>query len=1101
MKYLLVLALHLVVLFLPLSTRGLAQTPELLVQKGHTNLVSSVAVGPGGRILASGSWDNTVILWDISTGRGLRTLKHSGGVNSVAFNPDGNILASGGDDGVITLWDVAIGKQICTPTGHTSAVNSVTFNSAGNILASGSGEDPINKPGDSDNHTVRLWDVATCGLLKTLEGHSSVVNSVVFSPNGEVLASAGAQSRSESSVLPIEEANKTIRLWDVITGEELRVLTGHPNVKSIAFSRDGQKLASASPETSVRVWEVATGQALYDLQNSSGTSFVKYSPDGKMLAGSSGLEVIKLWDVSTGKEIHSIPGPPTSIDSFAFTVDGKFLISGGWDKTIRLWNVDTGREHSVIDGYASVVESISFDPGQKVIASGGWDGTVRLWDIRTGEEVRILKLVPTSVRSVAFSRDGRIIASANTVSSADGKVLPALATDKTIRLWDVVTGKLLRTQGHSALKDHSNSVNSIAFNHDGEVLASGGDDRKVKLWDGATGKHLRTLGEHSSSAFFVVFSPDGKRLASADLAAEDSNPTVKLWNATTGKELLTLNGSSGPLAFSRDGKMLAVVGANYVIKLLDADTGRELRPLEGHIDSVYGLDFSPDGKVLASASFDKTVKLWNISTGRVLYNLEQHSDSVNTVSFSSDGRWLATGSRDGSIQIWDWNVNEHRLTLLSLREGKGWLAVAPDGLFDGTAEAMQHVSWRISDSNEVVPLESFFNDFYHPGLLSEVLEGGNPKAIVDIATVLQLPGLRVMLSQGAARIERRDTKAVLCFAEKPTAEPRVFSDAQPLAYYKEDLTFHEDDPICRWRMELPDGRQYEVVSATSATRTEVSKLAYDETKSETAGSVLHVQAFGVGAYDFEVTGFKPLPASVSSAKEVERFFMEQQAKIDKPYRDIRVWDGLYDPTATRERIRGRLSELAQMVNPEDVVFLFFSGHGTVPAGQEMFYFVTADTRGPSPQDVSATALNTAMLTEAIRKMPARRVVLVFDACQSGGTIESLAKLAEAKAMVESRKASAEKREALVVEHGVGVYVIAAATPLQQAVQPIIGNSALVQALLEALRVEDTMTDRKVWVRSMVSRVKQRLPEIAEALGQRHDPMVITSGLDFALAHD
>jgi len=236
-----------------------------------------------------------------------------------------------------------------------------------------------------------------------------------------------------------------------------------------------------------------------------------------------------------------------------------------------------------------------------------------------------------------------------------------------------------------------------------------------------------------------------------------------------------------------------------------------------------------------------------------------------------------------------------------------------------------------------------------------------------------------------------------------------------------------------------------------------------------------------------------------SAKEIEKFFTEQKGRADNLYRDTRVWNGLYDPAATRDRIRGRLSEMAQQVKQEDVVFLFFSGHGTVPAGQEMFYFATTDIRGPNPQDVRETGLNTAMLAEAIREMPARRVMLVFDACQSGGAVESLAKVAEMKARAEGQRARAQRKGASDHEHEVGVYVIAAATTLQQAVQPKAGNSALVEVLLEALREGDMAADGKVWVRGVVSRIQRRLPEVSERLGRRQNPMDIANGLDFPIA--
>ncbi len=493
------------------------------------------------------------------------------------------------------------------------------------------------------------------------------------------------------------------------------------------------------------------------------------------------------------------------------------------------------------------------------------------------------------------------------------------------------------------------------------------------------------------------------------------------------------------------------------------------------------------------------IKLWNVASRKELLTLKGHSGSVNSLVFSPDGKTLASGSLDSTIKLWEIASGKELASLISI-DKQNWVVVAPDGLFDGTSGGINKVLWRFSrDTFDFAPVGAFFNDFFRPGLLAEIIEGGRPKARVDIATMLQLPGLRTMLSQGLARIEKRHGKAVLCFNDKPTAMPQVYSDAQPLAFDANDLTFHADDAACRYEKELPDDKQYEVVNTTSSKPSETFKPAYDGAKSETTRSTLHVLTIGVGNYDLSTSGFKKLPGSVTGAQEVEKFFAVEKSSANKPYRDIRMWDGLYDAAATRDAIRQRLGEMAKEVKEDDVVFLFISGHGVVPAGQEMFYFAPIDIRGPNPQDQRETGLNTAMLAEAIRDMPARRIVLIIDACQSGGAIESLGKIAEVKAKVEERRAQIENREkAAKRNHRVGVYIIAAATPLQQAVQPKAGNGALVSTLLEALR-DGQSASGKVWIRDLVKHIEQRLPEVSASTGQRHTPMIVSTGVDFRIA--
>jgi WD40 repeat protein len=581
---------------------------ESAVLQGHEAPVISVAFSPDGKLLASGSRDTTIKLWEAGTGKLLDTLQgHAGFVSSVVFSPDGKLLASGGDDKTIKLWEVGTGKLLNTLQGHAGFVSSVAFSPDGKVLVSG-----------SRDTTIKLWEVSSGKLLNTLQGHAGFVSSVVFSPDGKLLASGGD--------------DKTIKLWEVSSGKLLNTLQGHEDsVSSVAFSPDGKVLASAGDDKTIKLWEVSSGKLLNTLQGHEDSVYsVVFSPDGKLLASGGYDKTIKLWEVSTGTLLDTLQGHANSIPSVTFSPDGKLLASGSWDKTIKLWKVSSGRPPNTLQGHTHSVSSVVFSPDGKLLASGSRDNTIKLWEVNTGKLLNTLQGHTAPVYSVVFSPDGKLLASGG--------------YDKTIKLWEVSTGKLLNTlQGHTA------PVLSVAFSPDGKLLASGGYDKTIKLWEVSTGKLLNTLQGHTASVLSVAFSPDGKLLASGS-----GDKTIKLWEVSTGKPLDTLQGHSASVtsvAFSPDGKVLASGGVGKSIDLWEVNTGRLLNTLQGHADFVYSVAFSPDGRVLASGGDDHAIKLWEVSTGKPVDTLQGHTASVSSVAFSPDGKVLASGSEDDTVRL------------------------------------------------------------------------------------------------------------------------------------------------------------------------------------------------------------------------------------------------------------------------------------------------------------------------------------------------------------------------------------------------------------------------------------------------------------------
>ncbi|CAI7582049.1 unnamed protein product [Penicillium bialowiezense] len=472
--------------------------------KGHSMYVYSVAFSPNGMLLASGSSDSTVRLWDTVTGTHRIFKGHLKSISSVAFSPDGVLLASGSFDKTVRLWNTVTGTYRIIEE-HSRSVHSVAFSPDGILLASG-----------SNDHNICLWNTAK-NKYQTLKGHSGCVNSVAFSPNGTLLASGSDDN--------------TVRLWDTVTGTHQIIENHSDGVNSVAFSPDGALLAFGSNDNTICLRNTAINKHQTLKGHSGWIQSIAFSPDGALLASGSKDDTVRLWN--TMDKYQNPKDHLGSVLSMAFSPDGALLVSGSSDTTVRLWNTTTGT-HQTLQGHSGSVDLVAFSPNGVLLASGSYDKTVRLWDTATGTH-RILKGHSGYIRSLAFSPNGALLASGS--------------QDNTIRVWDTVTDMYRIFEGHSG------SVNSVAFSPDGTLLASasGFYDNTVRLWDTATGTH-RTLEGHSASTPLLAFSPDGALLASGS-----HHNTVHLWDtATDAHQTLIVNGPVTVLYFGHDGSYLVI---------------------------------------------------------------------------------------------------------------------------------------------------------------------------------------------------------------------------------------------------------------------------------------------------------------------------------------------------------------------------------------------------------------------------------------------------------------------------------------------------------------------------------------------------------------
>ncbi len=547
---------------------------------GHRGSARSVSWSPDGSLIASGSSDGSVRLWQAATGEAVRVLAGSGGrVLAVSWSPDGSLIASGSDDGSVRLWQAATGEAVRVLAGAGGRVWAVSWSPDGSLIASG-----------SVDGSVRLWQAATGEAVRVLAGAGGRVWAVSWSPDGSLIASGSVDG--------------SVRLWQAATGEAVRVLAGAGGrVWAVSWSPDGSLIASGSDDGSVRLWQAATGEAVRVLAGAGGRVWVQavsWSPDGSLIASGSDDGSVRLWQAATGEAVRVLAGAGGRVWAVSWSPDGSLIASGSDDGSVRLWQAATGEAVRVLAGSGGRVLAVSWSPDGSLIASGSDDGSVRLWQAATGEAVRVLAGAGGRVWAVSWSPDGSLIAS----GSDDGSV----------RLWQAATGEAVRVLAGSG---GSVWVQAVSWSPDGSLIASGSSDGSVRLWQAATGEAVRVLAGSGGSVLAVSWSPDGSLIASGS-----DDGSVRLWQAATGEAVRVLAGSGGSVlavSWSPDGSLIASGSDDGSVRLWQAATGEAVRVLAGAGGSVWvqAVSWSPDGSLIASGSSDGSVRLWQAATGEL----------------------------------------------------------------------------------------------------------------------------------------------------------------------------------------------------------------------------------------------------------------------------------------------------------------------------------------------------------------------------------------------------------------------------------------------------------------------------------------------------
>jgi WD40 repeat protein len=1058
------------------------QAIETVIQTGHYASVRSVALSPDGKLAATGSADKTIKLWEVATGREIRSCLGSvGTVHQLAFGPEGKQLASIDAEYKLKLWEVETSREMCTIKLADDEILSVIFSPDGKSLVTGT----------EKNHVI-IWDIETGNEIRRI--------------------------KPDTADIPMQKS------------------FGYPTAQTVDISNDGKLLLTGSNDRTAFLFDFRSGKQLKKFKGdrTSCTSCMisaSFNPDaGQIVIGR--MDSVFIWDVESEKVIRKMEGRRGSWDEAYFSHDGKYVASTIFGETY-IWNAQNGKQITQLSGHLSDIRSICFNPVSNLILTGSDDRTAKLWRVPGGKESLTFRgylndfdeaiLSDNYMYWVAFINEIKV--------SPDGKSVAIGNTGNNAKLMDFETGKVIRT-----FRGHESIVISIDFSPDGKYLATGGADGTAKIWDTETGEMIRSFPEKTSNIpyFSIDFSPDGNYLATGSWDGR-----VRVWDIKNGTILASINAhenvSPYTVQFSHNGLYVISGGLDRKLKLFEIDTGLEIKEFIGHTDVVsavrrhpdgihilsgswdgkaklwdlasgmqvkrflahdariQAVDFGPEGKYMVTGSDDNTAKLWDVEEGTLIRTFTGHRGTVSSVNISPDGKFLITGSHDGTIKTWDLETGDELLTQIFIGEDD-WLVKTKEGYFDASEGAKKSIFFV--KGIQIYNIDQFFDEFYRPGLLNEVYRTrgqiSQDANLLDRLKESPPPTVKLIIPDGLDTVKTGtlNLSARITNNGGGINEVRLLNNGKGLVVDNEDVrnVTREGRSITKI-MDVPlvPGDNIITFSAYSNGRIESSP---DTFKVYYTGPerVINCYLVSIGINEYRNPALD-LNYAKADAKAFSKIIDEKGKRLFKQIELVELYDG----QATRENILETLDKLAETVRPEDVFLFYYAGHGSMM--ENKFFFIPTESVSLYQLDrLNEESLYAGLIQEKFKNIPALKQIVIMDACQSGGSTEILA-----------QRGAMEEKALAQLSRSSGVHVLAAAGSEQFATElDNLGHGLFTYVILEALNggADGAPKDGNVTIYELKAYLNDQVPELSKKYkGSTQWPYTFSIGHDFPVVRN
>ena len=1001
------------------------QTPlQTIVQTGHSTDVLSLSVCPNSEYLVSTASDSTVKLWEIRSGKLIRNFSgHAGWVVACAISSNRKHLATGSWDHTVRLWNLETGEaleEFDVPGGE-----SVCFSLDGTCLYGGT----------EDGEVHLLWDSLSSKrkipLVSSFLGHTCKVKALCI------------YEKDDKKYLASGSSDGTAKLWNFETGALLQTYTAHPDeigkdfklefeqshpltIRSVCFTPDGKYLVTGCHDGTAKFWDTEAGlqknssfnsSYFHSFNHSDKIRSVSVSPDGELLVTAGNDNSAMLWNLKDLKQREPVAvfegehaGPLTAVKIMA---DGKWIATGSKDSLVKLWSIESRKVIQTFTGGSFSVNTAAMSNNGKYLATGHNTNLIKIWDLVAGK-------LSKTLRSNERSGQVGIVAGITSLNfSQDDQYLVSGSGDGTAKLWDIENETpLLIYQGKSYF------LNSAVISQDNKFIVTGADTPIVSIFNTASPEaavEFEGLTDWVSSV--DINTEKGLLVAACDHDGANTINSVLLWDLNAEKKPYEFKGHTQrvrSLKMSRNGKLL-VTGSNDGAALL-WDLENKKKPLQkflGHTFWVNSVDISSDGALVVTGSDDCTAKLWDAKTGRELMTFTGHSAAV-TVSITANAKYVITSSRDAITKIWNVETGAELASLISVGE-EDWVVITPSGLFDASPGAMQKMHYV--SGMEVIELDQLKGRYWEPNLLSVLLNFKEGKlkdvdqltalALYPEIVLMELEGdlLKVKLEKRSGGIGRTSLRINNKERERDINKDRQTTCSIDLTQYEKFFTAGANSIAIRcWNEEdwLP-GPLRELIYIKKG----ITKTAAPSLYAIFVGTSKYKNDRFTLAYPDQDAGY------ISDAVKItgEQFFKTGAVHI----RLLTTEDPGSSSFSSKANIKAAFDEFAAKAKPEDVVVIYFSGHGAnFDDGKKALYYyltnaIVSDNLSDSSVRASAT-ISSEELSDWINAIPAMKQVLILDTCYSGKIVDTL----------KSKNAldATQEREMERMKDRTGMYVLA-----------------------------------------------------------------------------